>query len=491
MLYFIVQGGKMKRYLSWIAVTAALLLAGWLIACAVNPVTGKRQLMLLSESDEIALGQQTDAQVIASYGLYEDAGLTSYVNGIGQKMGKLSHRPNLAYSFKVPDTDVVNAFAVPGGYIYVTRGILAYLNDEAELAGVLGHELGHVAARHTVDNYTKQQLASIGFALGSILSEKFRQYANIASFGVNMLFLKFSRDDERQADDLGVEYSTKALYDANRMATFFETLERMDESGSSSGLPEWFSTHPNPENRIGAVRNKAKAWQAKLAGNSFVINRPQYLASIDGIVFGQDPRQGYVDANVFYHPTLKFQFAIPTGWQVNNTPAQVQMISPNQDANLLFSLQSNANAQTVAKTFATEASASVNRSDAVTINGMSAQRLLSTINSETDTLSVLSYFIQKSNDVYIFHGVTTPARQNSYYTTFSNSVGQFKNLTDSKRINVSPKLLKIQNGKSAATLSSLLTAQGVVSTDLEKFAVVNGMRLNDLVPATDKFKVAR
>ncbi|HOC24954.1 MAG TPA: M48 family metalloprotease, partial [bacterium] len=138
----------MKRYASWIAVVSALLLIGWLIACAVNPVTGKRQLMLLSEGDEVALGQQTDAEVISTYGLYDNTALTSYVNTIGQKMAKISHRPNLAYSFKVLDTDVVNAFAVPGGYIYVTRGILAYLNDEAELAGVLGHELGHVAARH-------------------------------------------------------------------------------------------------------------------------------------------------------------------------------------------------------------------------------------------------------------------------------------------------------------------------------------------------------
>ncbi len=481
----------MKRYASWIAVVSALLLIGWLIACAVNPVTGKRQLMLLSESDEVALGQQTDAEVIATYGLYDNTALTSYVNAIGQKMAKISHRPNLAYSFKVLDTDVVNAFAVPGGYVYVTRGILAYLNDEAELAGVLGHELGHVAARHTADNYTKQQLASIGLTLGSVLSEKFRQYANIASFGVNMLFLKFSRDDERQADDLGVEYSSKVLYDANRMATFFETLERMDKGSSSSGLPEWFSTHPNPVNRIGAVRNKAKEWQAKLPGKTFIVNRPQYLASIDGLVFGEDPRQGYVDANTFYHPSLKFQFAVPQGWRVNNTPAQVQMISPKQDANLLFGLQGSAQAATVANQFVTESSASVMRSDAITINTFPARRVQSRIISETDTLGVLSYFIQKGSDVYIFHGISASSALSSWYSTFANSVGQFKTLTDVKRINVAPKLLKVQNGKNSTTLSTLLAANGVPPADLEKFAVVNGMKLNDLVPTSDKFKVAK
>jgi predicted Zn-dependent protease len=481
----------MNRYLSWIAIIAALLLAGWLIACAINPVTGKRQLMLLSESDEVALGEQSDQEVIATYGIYDDAALNAYVNGIGQKMGKLSHRPNLEYHFKVLDTDVVNAFACPGGYVYVTRGILAYLNDEAELAGVVGHEIGHVAARHTADNYSKQQLASLGLALGSVLSEKFRQYASVASFGVNMLFLKFSRDDERQADDLGVEYSSKALYDANQMAAFFETLERMDSGSSSSGLPDWFSTHPNPANRVTAVRNKTNEWQAKLTGSSFVVNRPQYLASIDGIVFGEDPRQGYVDANTFYHPALKFSFAVPSGWTVNNTPAQVQMVSPNEDANLLFSLQSGATTAAVADSFVTQSSASISRSDAVTINGFPAKRIQSRIISSPDTLGVLSYFIQKGSDVYIFHGVTAPATMSAWASTFSGAVGQFRSLTDSKRINVSPKYLKVQNGKSSATLSSLLSTQGIASTELESFAVVNGMQLTDLVPATAKYKVAK
>ncbi|HOT95549.1 MAG TPA: M48 family metalloprotease [bacterium] len=481
----------MKRYVSWVAILAALMLLGWLIACAVNPVTGKHQLMLMSESDEIALGQQSDAEVTATYGIYDDAALNTYVNTIGQKMGKLSHRPNLAYSFKVLDTDVVNAFAVPGGYVYVTRGILAYLNDEAELAGVIGHEIGHVAARHTVVSYSKQQLASLGLGLGSILSEKFRQYANIANFGVTMLFLKFSRDDERQADNLGVEYSSKASYDANCMATFFETLERMNEGSSSSGLPDWFSTHPNPANRITAVRAKTKEWQSKLTGTTFVVRRPEYLASIDGIVFGADPRQGYVEANTFYHPELKFQFAVPTGWRVNNTPAQVQMVSPNQDANLLFSLQSRATAAAVADTFVTQSQASVSRADAITINGFPTRRIQSRIISQSDTLGVLSWFIQKGSDCYIFHGVTTPKALSAWSNTFAGAVGQFKTLTDPKHINVSAKRLKIENGKPAATLSSLLTANGIASTELENFAVVNGMQLTDLVPPTAKYKIAK
>lgn len=473
----------MRRNLHWVVLTAALLLVGLLIACAINPVTGKRELMLLSESDEVALGQQTDQEIAQTYGIYEDAALNSYVQTIGVRMGKLSHRPQLAYQIKVLDTPVVNAFAVPGGYVYVTRGIMAYLNDEAELAGVLGHEIGHVAARHTAKEYSKQQLAQLGLGVGYILSEKFRQYAGIANFGVSLLFLKFSRDNEREADNLGVEYSSKSGYDAARMASFFETLERMSDGGSGSGLPEFFSTHPNPENRLVAVRSRAKEWQTKLPGTTFAVNRQEYLNRVNGITFGEDPRQGYVDSNVFYHPTLKFQFAVPAQWTVNNTPAQVQMVAPKEDASLIFTLQSNASAQNVAKEFVSGASASVSRSDAVTINGMQAQRLVSQVVSESDTLGVLSWFIQKGADVYIFHGLSAPDNQKAYTSSFTGAVGQFKSLSDARRINVAPKTLQVQAGKNTTNLSALLMARGVVQTELEPHAVMNGMQLTDSVPA--------
>ena len=135
-----------------------LIILAWFISCAVNPVTGKRELMLLTESDELAMGQQTDQAVIQEYGVYNDPDLNAYVNRLGQEMAKKTHRPQLNYSFKVLDTPVVNAFAVPGGYVYFTRGILGYLNNEAEFAGVLGHELGHINARHSAAKYSQMQL---------------------------------------------------------------------------------------------------------------------------------------------------------------------------------------------------------------------------------------------------------------------------------------------------------------------------------------------
>ena len=163
--------------------------------------------MLLSEPDEIRLGRKTDAQIAQTYGIYDDPDLMAYIEGLCQRIARGSHRPHLSFEFKILDSPVVNAFAVPGGYIYVSRGMFSYLNSEAELAGVIGHEIGHVAARHSAQQYSRAQLAQLGLGLGVILSEDFRQYAGLAQFGVGMLILRFSRDNEREADDVGVEYA--------------------------------------------------------------------------------------------------------------------------------------------------------------------------------------------------------------------------------------------------------------------------------------------
>src|SRR6059058_5783318 len=186
--------------------------------CAVNPATGSRQLMLISESQEIAMGRDYDKQVAASIGLYPDSGLQRYMQQFGARLAGSSERPNLPWSFRVVDDPVVNAFALPGGYIYVTRGILAHLNSEAELAGVVGHEIGHVTARHSASQMSKQQLAQLGLAVGAIASPELGRYAGLASQALGVLFLKYSRDNESQADDLGLRYLRRAAYDPREIA---------------------------------------------------------------------------------------------------------------------------------------------------------------------------------------------------------------------------------------------------------------------------------
>jgi len=462
----------------------------WIFSCAANPVTGKKELMLLSETDEIKLGQETDLQVVREYGLYEDPKLTADLNGICQRLGKLSHRPNLAYHFKILDVSVVNAFAVPGGYVYFTRGILATLNNEAELAGVMGHEIGHITARHSAQQYSRAQLAQIGLGVGSLFMDS-SVLSGLAQLGVGMLFLRFSRDNEREADDLGVEYSSRGGYDATQMANFFETLERMNPGSDRSGLPGWFSTHPSPVDRVQVIRGTAGEWQKKLNQRDLRINQEGYLREIDGLIFGDDPRQGYVADNIFYHPGLRFQFPVPSQWKLNNTHTQVQMVNEGQDALILFSITSGNSSQEAARKFVSETKAGVIRTEALRVNGLPSQRLHSEVRSEKGVYQLLSYFIEKDKRIFVLHGLTSSDRFQNYRALFDNTMRQFKDLTDPKRIHVEPDRIRIRNIRTAGPLENEFRSLGVPNDKMKGLALLNGRDLNQVVPANSLLKVVQ
>ena len=458
------------------------------LSCAINPVTGKKEFMLVTEQDEISLGKEADQSVGQTYGFYENPALSEYVNRIGQSISKNTQRPNNEYHFKVLDTPVINAFAVPGGYVYVTRGILAYMNDEAELAGVIGHELGHENARHIAQQMSRQQVAQLGFNVGIILSEDFRKYAGLAQLGASMLFLKFSRDDERQADDLGVEYGSKSGYDTYRMAAFFQTLERLNPAGGS-GLPDWFSTHPNPANRVTAVKNKTAEWRQKLNGTQYAIKRDHYLKTVSGIVFGEDPRQGYVEGSAFYHPTMRFTFPVPSGWKVNNTPSQVQIVSDKQDAVILLMQDKATSVSIAADQFIQEAKAAVQSREKLAVNNFQAEKVVARLISGQDTLRTMSYFIAKGGAVYAFHGMTRWNQYSQYSPTFSRTLGGFKNLDDPSKINVTPETLIVKTVTRTGSLETVLKQFGTPDNELENQAVLNGMNLADNVNAGTLIKI--
>jgi predicted Zn-dependent protease len=463
----------------------------WAASCAVNPVSGQRELMLLSEREEVRLGVQTDADVVQQFGIYDDQRLNAYVNGLGQRMGKVSHRPHLNYQFKVLDVSVVNAFAVPGGYVYFTRGILATLNNEAELAGVMGHEIGHITARHSAQQISRAQLAQMGMAVGSIISQEFRALSGLTGMGVQMLFLKFSRDNERQADDLGVEYASKVGYDASQMAKFFETLERMHPHADKSGLPGWFSTHPNPEDREKVVRERSREWQQKLGQKDPKVGRNAYLRRIDGLVFGEDPRQGYVDDGVFYHPQLRFQFPVPRNWKVNNTPSQVQMVSKQGDAAILLSITPGTSPRQAAINFAEKYQASVLSYDARKVNGLSAYRLISDVRTQGGVVRLMSYFIKKDKYIYVFHGLSSTYAFETHANLFDKTMGKFRHLADRKRINVKPDRIRIRATKRAGTMESALRSLGVPEKERKNIALLNGKSLKDPVPPNTLLKVVQ
>jgi len=459
------------------------------VSCAVNPVSGTRELMLISESQELQLGHQTDKQVVEQYGLYQDAALASRLDGLCKKLGKLSHRPHLPYQCKILDTPVVNAFAVPGGYVYFTRGILAHLNSEAELAGVMGHELGHVTARHSASQMSKAQLAQLGLGVGMIFSDGFRRFAQLAQFGVGMLFLKFSRDNERQADDLGVEYATKGGYDAAQMADFFKTLEGLHGSSDRSGLPDWFSTHPDPEDRQAAVRQKASVMRQALGLKNPKIGRESYLEAIDGLTFGENPREGYVEGQVFYHPELRFQFPIPSGWSLQNTRTVVKMTSSGRDAALLFTLASEGTPQSAGNRFIRKTGALILNSAHRQVNGLSVYRVTSRLAANQGLLQILSHFIAKDGNVYAFHGVCAALKYPDHRGTFQRVLEAFKPLKDAQNARVEPARIRIRSAPVSGSLKEVLVALAMPHGKLKALALLNGRALDDPVPKNTRLKI--
>ncbi len=466
-----------------------ILLISFLVSCAINPVTGQRELMLLDDQEEIELGRQANVQIVQEYGIYDDPELSTYVNDFCQRLAKISHRPNLSYECKVMDSPVVNAFALPGGYIYFTRGILAYRNNEAELITVMGHELGHITARHSAQQYSRAQLAQVGLGVGMVFMPDIA--GEVAQLGVQMLFLKFGRDDERQSDDLGVEYASKLGYDAKQMANFFNTLDRMRPSSDGSPLPDWFSTHPNPAERNQTVSLRAKEWQDKLNLKNAKINRDEYLRRIDGLVFGENPRQGFVENNIFYHPDLRFQFPLPQGWVLQNAPAFIRMVSPNKDALIIFTISPEGPPEQAALQFAQKNGARVIESSPTKVNGLPAHRLISEVRSSQGVLTIKSYFIEKEGKVYMFHGITSPVRFDHYSPSFGNTMEQFRELTNPKMLEVKPLRIRILSSARSGTVRGALLAQGVNENDLEKMALLNGKTLDGPIAAGTLIKFIR
>lgn len=458
-------------------------------ACAVNPVTGKKQIVFVSEEQEMAMGKQYNPQVVSSMGLYQDEKLQKFIDSKGNEMAKISHRPNLPYKFQIVDSPVVNAFAVPGGYVYFTRGIMAHFNSEAEFMGVLGHELGHITARHSVVQQTKQQLYTGAFMGLMIFVPEVRQFGNDAMQGLKMFFLANSRADESQSDELGVAYSTKVGYDAREMADFFQVLKRLQLRDHPEGIPTFLSTHPDPGNRYQAVKQEAEELQSTLNNKDLKVSRDNYLRMIDGIIYGEDPRQGYVENGVFYHPELKFSFPIPTKWGVQNSPQQVQMTPEGGKAKLIFTLAGKGDLQSIAQKALEQLKLQVRENKKTTINGFPAlltigSQMAQSQSGQTDEqVRVLSAFIKDGETIYAFHGVATPETFSGYYPTFEATAKQFNRVTDYSKLNRKPDRIRVKKVTRPTTVEQALRSFGVPQKDLNNIAILNNMNLNDELTA--------
>lgn len=453
------------------------------VRCAVNPVTGQRELSLISERDEIALGKQTDTEIRVQYGVYDDSALLGYVQKVGQSMTPHTHRPQLTYHFTILDSPVVNAFAVPGGYIYVTRGILALMSSEAELAVVLGHELGHVNARHSVAKMSQLMLAQFGLAVGNAISETFAKITGAASIGIQLLFLKFSRDDEREADALGVEYSRKGGYNPTEMISFFGSLEKLGDLSGGQSLPGFLSTHPLTSERVQNTKDMLLESDKQLR-----IEKRGYLSAVNNMIYGQDPRQGYVENQAFYHPQMRFFFSFPQGWNLQNTPAQVTLAS--QDGHAAVVLQADKTSENLQE-YADKTTSQIENGQLVDrksykINGLASYHEVYDVpQQDKEDLRTRLSFVEKNGFIYTFMALSTKSDFNQYDRYFQSIVGSFNELRDVRYIDRKPLRMKLVKADGRERLQTMFEKAGMNKDLWSPFAIMNAMEL-DQVPKRDQ-----
>ncbi len=434
----------------------ALLLAGSLAACATNPVTGKRELSLVSEDQEIQMGREGAAQVVQTIGLVPDQGLQDYVQRVGESLARVSQRPNLPWQFRVVDDPTPNAFALPGGFIFVTRGLMDLMTTEAQLATVVGHEIGHVAARHTVRQLTREQLAQVGLVVGSILSPTIAQFGQLASSGLQLLMLKYDRGAEAQADELGFGYALADHYDVKEMADVFATLDRETAKSGQSPLPSWLETHPSGPDRIAKVNQRVAAARADTIRNPLV-RRAEYMRQIDSLVYGENPRAGFFQQNRFYHPDLRFQVMFPPGWQTQNTPQSVAALSPQKDAMIELTLADSGSADQAMRAFASTQGITLANTSSQSIGGQRALSALFQAQTDQGVLAGVATFIDYGGHTYRILGYTSGQAFGGYRGTLEQAAVSFAPLTDPAILAVQPRRLSVVRTDRAMTLAEFNT----------------------------------
>jgi predicted Zn-dependent protease len=472
-----------RRILAAVFVCIALALT----ACAVNPATGKKQFVLMSEQQEIAIGRENDEAISAQLGIYDDRELQDYVQRLGTHLAAKSERPDLDWTFRVLNDPVINAFALPGGYIYVTRGIMTHLDSEAALCSVIGHEIGHVTARHSVSQMSKAQLAQLGLGLGSVLApEQMERFGGLAVMGMGMLFLKYSRDDERQADDLGLRYLVRGEYDPHPMPEVFDMLGRVSEAAGQGRVPAWQTTHPRPENRSQRISDQIAALGQDFS--RYAVNREEFLRQVDGIVFGEDPRQGYFKENLFLHPEMRFRFEFPGGWKLVNQTQAVVGVSGEEDAIVQITLSDKSTADEALRGFL--------ELDIVTraggwdrpVRNLTSAGAAFTVDREQGSLRGLAAFVEHEGKVFQLLGYTPQDRWSGYESGMRRSLASFDRLTDRRYIDVLPKRVQVVRPGRSMGLSDFADRYDATAP-LETLALINGIETNERLRGDRSYKV--
>jgi len=456
-------------------VLAALLsMAG----CVTNPVTQSSDFVLMSEEQELAVGRNMAPDIEKQYGLYPVGELQAYVGRVGKHLAERCDRPDLFYHFAVLDSPLVNAFALPGGYVYITRGLLAHLNSEAELAGVLGHEIGHVAARHAVRQYTKAASYQIGLGLASIFVPAASRYAQLSDLVFAAISSGYSREYEREADRLAVAYSIRTGYDPQATSALLHTLELLDryEHGPEA-YTSLFATHPQTGERIEEVA-RLVAQERRPGGGALTIGRSEYLQRIDGLLYGADAAEGVVIGNRFQHPVLRIELLFPQHWKIDNRPDAVIAKAPAMDASIELRVHHLLKRQTIE-----EAAAAIAKNLALTkvagqlrtIHGTSAYvgRYVGRSRSLGAFTAEAGFFLQEDR-VYCVMGMARPQDFSRALALLQTSIESFRELGPQEAAAIQPCRIRRHHVAAGETLASILAARGCSPEDVRTSALLNG-----------------
>jgi len=463
------------------AVAVALVVALALAGCAVNPVTGKPEISTMSPQRETAMGAEAAKQVAEQIGLVDDPALTAYVDAIGQRLARYSPRRDVSYRFAVADMEEPNAFALPGGWIYVSRGLLAIANSEAELANVIGHEIGHVAARHA----SSREARSIGAgllsvlgavvataALGTTVGEGVGQVFQLAGAG---LIASYSRGQERQADEVGQQLAAEAGWDPAAMSHFLETLDRYTKlGGQEPRMPTFFSSHPGTAERVGTTASRAETLrlspQPPIAGS-----RAAFLAKLDGLLVGPDPGEGVFEGSLFLHPGLRFAIDFPGGWRTANGRTVVGAAAPDKDAIVLLETQEKGgDPRAAAERFAEANRLAVREGTSTQIAGYRAFHGRALAETRDGPVALDLTWIAHPVAIFRVTGMSPPSRFGNHAPTFERVARSFRRLSDAELAGIRDLRLRVTTARGSERLAALSQRTGN-AWSAEETAVSNGI----------------
>ncbi len=458
-------------------VILSLLAAVLLPCCATNPVTKKKEFVLMSEQQEFSVGRSMDPEIRKQYGVYSSGRLQDYVTSIGERIAEVSDRPDIFFHFTVLYSPIVNAFALPGGYIYITRGLMAYLNSEAELAGVLAHEIGHVTARHAVRQYTKAAAYQIATGIASIFVPEINNARQFSDFVFVAINAGYSREYETESDRLSAGYISRAGYDPQAVSSVLRILELLDRyNNNKKNHISLFSSHPDTQKRIADIEKELLEENLQVPPPS-ITGKDRYLKEIDGLVFGNNIHEGVIHLNRFQHPDFRIEIFFPEKWTIKNMPDAVIAKDPDND----FQLELRHHSLNKRQSIEEAARAIVKKNGLTEING--SQQLINGLEAYTGTyegtmrhrgsVTVRTGFFQLKNNVFFVTGISKTDEFRKALPFFEKTIKSFKKLSQEEAGNIQPNKIRLYTIKKGEGMNTLVKKYGGPGDGIKAFALIN------------------